>query len=129
MRTGTPWGLPSPTDLAFNNNEHDYMDEIQPMVTRDSGINIEDLTEIMLDSLFFPSDDSGADSLETQEDDHETAFRNIATELLLSREEAIRESIEHAVARYVRHHIPRHTNVTINMMPEQQTRITIEPAE
>ena len=126
---GDPVGIALPTDLAFNNNEHDYMDEIQPMVTRDSGINIEDLTEIMLDSLFFPSDDSGADSLETQEDDHETAFRNIATELLLSREEAVRESIEHAVARYVRHHIPRHTNVTINMMPEQQTRITIEPAE
>ena len=117
------------SDLVFENEEEEYMDEIRPLVTRDSAIQASELVGLMIDSFFNPSHESEADSLETQEIDHKDAYERTAIRLMASRDDAIVAIIRHAVERHIRYEIPPGTTATIRINRDGSTQITLEEEE
>ena len=82
-----------PSDLAFENEEEEYMDDNRPLITQDSEISAHELTNLMTEAFFRESDDSDSDSYETQKGNHEAASYRTALTLLSSKEDALKSTL------------------------------------
>ena len=118
-----------PTDLAFKQEEDLDMEDLSPLVTQDSDISAQELVEIMKLAFFTPSDDKDADSYDTQEDYHKTAYSMTAISLLESQDQAIINSVIAAVHRYIRYQIPDGSTATICVSRQEPTQVTISRDE
>lgn len=116
-----------PTDVAFANDYEEYMDENLPMVAQDSAISPKELTELLVDAFWTPSEDKGSDSFDTQEERHREASSNIAHRLLTSQEEATMARIQNAVQRELLFMIPVNSVLTISTAKGQPVRIELSP--
>ena len=116
-----------PADVAFEKDEQDYIDTNTPLVTEDSNIMTDELTELMIDAFFCPSDDHEADSVETQEIYHREAYETTVIELLQSKDDATIAAIANAVSRHVMYAVPHGTVATITIKRPDPIRITLEP--
>ncbi len=114
-----------PSDLAFENEEEEYMEDNRPLVTKDSTINAADLADLLKDSYFSPSDDFEADSHETQREEHEAAYEKTAITLLSSKEEALKTTLENALRKYVLYELPEDVTATITLTRGQPVRINL----
>ena len=114
-QTGNPFAINLETDVAFENEEKEDMEDNRPIVTADSGISPAALTQLLEDAFFVPSCDSDDDSYYTQQNRHEEASRLIAISLLESPEEAAIHAITKAAVDHMYFIVPDGTTATITI--------------
>ena len=112
---GTNETLALDADLAFAGEAWAWLSDVRPLVTAGSAIEPAELAEILRDAFFSPSDESDADSWETQRTRFEEEAMHLALSLLCSEEEARRRSIACAVRRELSWLMPRERTVTITV--------------
>ena len=112
---GTNETLALDADLAFAGEAWAWLSDVRPLVTAGSAIEPAELAGILRDAFFSPSDESDADSWETQRTRFEEEAMHLAVGLLCSEEEARRRSIACAVRRELSWLIPRDRAVTITV--------------
>ena len=99
-----------------------------PLITADSPLDPHELAQVLYEAYFSPSDDSAADSWETQRLDFEREALHMATRLLVSDDEARRRSIADVVERQVLWLIPKDRGVDIAVRGGRVTVTLGEPA-
>ncbi len=104
-----------PTDLAFAGEDWFWLDDAVPLVTRDSALQPHELAQLLRNGFFSPSDDAEADSYDTQLDRFDEHALHLATRLLLSDDDACRQSIAEAVRRDLMWLCPRDRTVTVTV--------------
>ena len=104
-----------PADMAFAGEAWSHIDDTLPLVTRDSALQPHELAALLRAGFFSPSDDVEADSWETQKDRFDEEALHLATRLLLSDDEACRQSIAEAVRRELVWYAPRDRTVDIRI--------------
>ena len=112
---GTGETLMLDADLAFAGEAWAWLSDVRPLVTAGSAIEPAELAGILRDAFFSPSDESDADSWETQRTRFEEEAMHLALSLLCSEDEARRRSIACAVRRELSWLIPRDRAVTITV--------------
>ena len=117
--------LGMPTDLAFWHEYDEGADEALPLVAKDSGVTPKQLTKFMMDAYFSPSDDKDADSAETQEEDYQDVCLQLAIQLLVSPEEALRSALENAAARHLQYLLYPDASATIRLTQGCRPEATI----
>ena len=100
-------------DVAFVGDPYVYFDEVEPIVTKSSKISPGDLSVLIFDSFFDPSDDAGADSYETQRDRATEDAEEIAINLLISREAADMAAIRNELFTHVTWRFPKDRKTVI----------------
>ena len=104
-----------PADVAFASEAWCGLDDALPLVTADSPLQPHELAALLRAGFFSPSDDVEADSWETQRDRFDEDALHLATRLLLSDDEASRQSIADAVRRELMWFVPRGRAVDIRI--------------
>ena len=107
--------LRMPADLAFAGEDWSWLDDAVPLVTADSALQPHELTQLLRNGFFSPSDDAEADSYDTQLDRFDEHALHLATRLLLSDDEACRQSIAEAVRRDLMWLCPQDRAVTVTV--------------
>ena len=104
-----------PADLAFAGEAWSWLDDALPLVTAESVLQPHALAVLLRNGFFSPSDDTEADSYETQLDRFDADALHLATRLLLSDDEACRTSITEAVRRELMWLVPGDRAVDIRI--------------
>ncbi len=112
---GPARALDLPADLAFAGEAWSGLDDALPLVTADSSLRPHDLARLLRAGFFSPSDDVEADSWETQRERFDEDALHLATRLLLSDDEACRQSIAEAVRRELIWFAPHDRTVDIRI--------------
>ncbi len=112
---GAAGALRLPADLAFAGEAWSWLQDALPLVTTDSALQPHELAALLRNGFFSPSDDTGADSYETQLDRFDEDALHLATRLLLSDDEACRTSIAEAVRRDLIWFCPQGRTVEISV--------------
>ena len=112
---GTGETLALEADLAFAGEAWAWLSDVRPLVTAESAIEPAELADVLRDAFFSPSDESDADSWETQRTRFEEEATHLAIGLLCSEEEALRRTIAEAVRRELSWLMPRDGEVTITV--------------
>ena len=107
--------LDIPADVAFAGEAWSELEDVLPLVTADSALQPHELATLLRAAFFSPSDDVEADSWETQRDRFDEDALHLATRLLLSDDEACRQSIAEAVRRQLMWFVPRDRAVHIRI--------------
>ena len=107
--------LDLPADLALAGEAWSGLDDALPLVTSDSSLRPHELARMLRAGFFSPSDDVEADSWETQRERFDEDALHLATRLLLSDDEACRQSIAEAVRRELIWFAPRDRTVDIRI--------------
>lgn len=101
------------TDLVFAGDPYVWVDEAEPIVTKTSKIAPEELSLLIFDSYFDPSDDAEADCYDTQRNQASDAADEIAINLLVSKEAAHKAAIRNELLRHVTWRFPRDRKTVI----------------
>ena len=112
---GTGETLALEADLAFAGEAWAWLADVRPLVTAESDIEPDELADVLRDAFFSPSDESDADSWETQRARFEEEATHLAIGLLCSEEEALRRTIAEAVRRELSWLMPQDSEVTITV--------------
>ena len=112
---GTNETLALDADLVFAGEAWAWLADVEPLVTAGSAIEPAELADVLRDAWFSPSDESDADSWETQRARFEEEALHLAIGLLCSEEEALRRTIACAVRRELFWLIPKDRAVTITV--------------
>jgi len=96
---GPAEALALPADLAFAGEAWSWLHDALPLVTADSALQPHELATLLRNGFFSPSDDAGADNYETQRGRFDEDALHLATRLLLSDDDACRQSLADAVRR------------------------------
>ena len=112
----TPLSETLSTDVLLTGESYAYsLDDIGVQVTADSEITPTDLAEFLEAAYFSPSDDTDADSYETQRDAFRAQAEDLATRLLVSEEAANNAAILRAVNEHVVWLLPRNAETVIRI--------------
>ena len=117
-----------PADLAFAGEDWSWLDDSVPLVTADSALQPHELAQLLRNGFFSPSDDAEADSYETQLDRFDEHALHLATRLLLSGDDACRQSIAEAVRRDLIWLCPRDRTVTVTVR-DRTVAVELGPLE
>ena len=103
-------------DIALLDKEFDLLSDPPPVITAGSDITADELAQLLRRAYFCPSDDSEADSYESQSNQFDDAALHVALKHVASAEEAIRTAIAQVVRREIQQLIPRdrHADITIS---------------
>ena len=115
-----------PADVAFDNTEHDNLYNAVPLVTKDSAINAGQLSGLLMEGFFNPSNNDDSDSYDTQEFEAERDCDSTAIRLLSSQHEATIASISHTVEQDLIYQIPEGMTVNIRAVRGKLTEVTLE---
>ena len=107
--------LDLPADLVFAGEAWACVDDAMSLVTEDSDLQPHQLAELLRAGFFSPSDDADSDSYGTQRDRFDETASHMATRLLLSDEEAFRNSISEGLRRELLWLFPRDRTVDIKV--------------
>ena len=107
--------LDLPAISLFAGEAWSWLGDAIPLVTADSALQPHALAELLRSAFFSPSDDADSDSWETQRDRFDESALHLATRLLLSDDEACRNSIAEAVRRDLLWLAPRDRIVEIRI--------------
>ena len=88
-------------DIALLGEEIWAGEDPDIVITRDCGISIDDLVDLLMASYFEPSDDSDSDSYDTQREVWNDGFTSLAMRLLLPVEEEMKRAIEDLLRRHL----------------------------
>ena len=100
-------------DIVFLDTEYGLLSDACPVIAADSDIGAEDLAQLLRRAYFCPSDDSDADSYETQSNQFDDAALHLALKHVVSADEATRTAIAQAVWREIHWLMPRNRPVDI----------------
>ena len=126
-RQGSPVEiLTLPSDLAFENDQYDSVYDAMPLVTMDSTINVDELSDLMMEGFFDPSDDHEANSFNTQESDTRMECEGTAIRLLSSQHEATIATISHTVEQDLIYQIPEGMTATIKAVRGKLIEVMLE---
>ena len=111
-----------PMDLAFANTNDDVSawDQVEVLVTAGAATIPEELAEVVKRGFFCPSDESEADSYESQEAQFERGALRSAIEMIESSEAAINHEIEEAVSRAVAPLVPNGYRLEVQVDPANE---------
>ncbi len=115
-------------DLAFAGDAWSWAADALPLVTPDSELEPWQLAQLIRAAFFSASDDSDADSWETQRTAFETEALHAATKLLVSDDAARRSSIADAVTRELFWLIPHDRGAEISVRDRKVTVTLDAPA-
>ena len=103
-------------DIALLDKEFDLLSDPPPVITASSNISADELAQLLRRAYFCPSDDSEADSYESQSNQFDDAALHVALKHVASADEAIRTAIAQVVRREIQPQIPRdrHADITIS---------------
>ena len=118
-----------PADVAFAGEAWCHIGDALPLVTADSALRPHELARLLRAGFFSPSDDVEADSWETQRDRFDEEALHLSTRLLLSDDEACRQSIAEAVRRELMWFVPGDRAVDIRIRRPDVTVTLGAPAE
>ena len=104
-----------PADVAFVGEDGAWVEDVRPLVTRDSKLTPMQLTRLLHASYFSPSDDASADSYDTQSARFDQDATHMAIKLLVTEEEARKHTIAEAVWRDILWVMPRDREVSIKV--------------
>ena len=104
-----------PADIAFAGEAWSHINDALPLVAQDSALQPHELAGLLRAAFFSPSDDVEADSWETQQDRFDEDALHLATRLLLSDDEACRQSLAEAVRRELMWFVPHDRAVDIRI--------------
>ena len=124
---GAPEAMSLPADLAFAGEGWAWVAQSHPIVARDARLKPHELAAILRAAFFSASDDSGADSYETQLARFEEEAMHIALRLLASDDEARRHTIAEAVWREILWVIPHDREVSITVK-DRKVSVEFAPA-
>ena len=113
--TGRCRTLDIPADVIFAGEAWSWLDDAVPLVTADSALQPHELAALLRNGFFSPSDDFDADSRETQRDRFDEDALHLSTRLLLSDDDACRQSIVEAVRRQLMWFAPHDRAVDIRI--------------
>lgn len=121
-------GILLPADLAFLEGEEGDCQGNRgtPLVTRDSGIEIHELRQLMMDAYFYPDDDGDCDTVDTQEYELEQVYERTATRVLRSPEDAAEAAIIKAVKQHIIHEIPSNMTAVIRIKRGEAIQVILE---
>ena len=119
--------LDLPADLAFAGEAWDWIANALPLVTADSTLEPHRLAELLRYGFFSVSDDSDADSRETQAMRFDEEALHIATRLLCSEDSALEISIAETVRRELFWLVPHNRTVKIYII-RPDVRVTLGDA-
>ena len=118
-----------PSDLAFARADREYMDDCDPLLTKDSSIKVSELVGLMSQGLFHPSDDIECGSYENQEELHEAEYEKTALTMLASEEVAAIAALLNAVQRHVGHEVPRGKTALIRVTNKGPVDVTLQETD
>ena len=103
------------TDIVFLNMEFDLLGDPPLVMTADSDISANELAQLLRRAYFCPSDDSEADSYESQCNQFDDAALHIALRQVASADEATCSAIARAIRREIQWLVPidRRVDITI----------------
>ena len=104
-----------PADMAFVGEAWSHIDDALPLAAEDSALQPHELAALLRAAFFSPSDDVEADSWETQKDRFDEDALHLATRMLLSDDEACRQSLAEAVRRELMWFVPGDRAVDIRI--------------
>ena len=117
-----------PADIAFIAEDFWWTPENDtPLITQDSNINPDELTDLMMQSLFHASDNID-DSYNTQKDDAWNYLRTLAIATIVSKEESVKSALAKATANHLLDQVPKGWQATINIAPNHRVTVDILPA-
>ena len=119
--------LDLPADIVFAGDDRCWIDDAAPVVTVDSALQPHELAALIRAGFYSPSDDADSDSWETQRERFDEQALHLATRLLLSDEDASRNSISEAVRRELLWLCPRDRTVDIRIRRPDVTVTLAEP--
>ena len=102
-------------DIALLDKEFDLPSDPPPVITAGSGITADELAQLLRRAYFRPSDDSEADSYESQSNQFDDAALHVALKHVASAEEAILTAIAQMVRREIQQLIPRDRHACIKI--------------
>ncbi|MBW4422856.1 MAG: hypothetical protein KME13_27385 [Myxacorys californica WJT36-NPBG1] len=110
-----------PLDLGFSKtDEASYLPSIEEVtiaIARHHSLDPGTLADLLEASFFSPSEDSDADSYDTQQEDFRESAQERSIRVLLSEDEALRARIEMVVDRHLRWVIPSNMKVEVRVLP------------
>ena len=112
---GPPETMTVPADVAFVGEDGAWVEDVRPLVTRDSKLTPMQLTRLLHASYFSPSDDASADSYDTQSARFDQDASHLAIKLLATEDEARKHTIAEAVWREIIWVMPRDREVSIKV--------------
>ena len=112
---GPPETMTVPADVAFVGGDGAWVEDVRPLVTRDSELTPMQLTRLLHASYFSASDDADADSYDTQSARFDQDATHLAIKLLATEDEARKHTIAEAVWREVLWAMPRDREVSIKV--------------
>ena len=118
-----------PSDVAFEHQEYNDLYDAVALVTKNSTINVYELSELIMDGFFYPSDDRDADSYDTQRSDAQIESETSAIRLLSSQDEAIKATIANTIDHHVIYQVPKGMTATIRVSRGKLIEVTLEPEE
>ena len=110
-----PETMTVPADVAFVGEDGAWVEDVRPLVTRDSKLTPMQLTRLLHASYFSPSDDASADSYDTQSARFDQDASHLAIKLLATEDEARKHTIAEAVWRDILWVMPRDREVSIKV--------------
>ncbi|MBI0533024.1 ATP-binding protein [Sphingomonas sp. TX0522] len=111
---GSPFQLPADL-LVADPHGFSQLDEVAVLFTDPTSIAVDDLVDLLEAAVFSDSDDSDADSYQTQQADFRRDARDFARRLLCGDDEALLEKIREAVDRYAAWSIPEGRRIVITL--------------
>ena len=124
------WTLKLASDLVFFDTDLGWFeDNNNPIVTKDNGLDVDELTKLLMDSFFSPSDDGESDSYQTQQEEHEEHFVRMARSLLVNKENAVLKAVQSAVGRHVRYELPRGWTASIQIDSDGAVEVSLTPTQ
>lgn len=93
--------LSLPADIALLGEDVWLWDDADITMSSDCEISVEELVELLMAAYFDPSDDSGADSFDTQYEEWREGFTTQAMRLLLPAEEEMQKSLEEIARKHL----------------------------
>ena len=112
---GPPETMTVPADVAFVGEGGAWIEDVRPLVTRDSKLTPMQLTRLLHASYFSSTDDASADSYDTQSARFDQDASHMAIKLLATEDEARKHTIAEAVWREIIWVMPRDREVSIKV--------------
>ena len=106
-------------DIVFLNMENHLLSDPPPVITADSNIGAKELAQLLRRAYFCPSDDSEADSYESQSNQFDDTALHAALKHVASADEAIRTAIAQAVRRKIQRLIAKDRRVDITIQGDR----------
>ena len=116
-----------PADIAFLSEDLWWTPAIDtPLITQDCDITPNDLTDLMMNSFFHPSDNID-EGYNTQREHARDYLNTLSIAILISKQESVEAAIAKAAATHLVYELPRGWEATIKITQDRNVTVDISP--